>query len=46
MLALQELCQAARSLDEDFFVDLQDEMDRELRLMEAEEAESNEVPER
>lgn len=39
MLALQELCQAAGSLDEDFFVDLKDEIDRELRLAQAEEAE-------
>ena len=38
-LTLLEMCQAARSLDEDFFVDLQGEIDRELRLMEAEEAE-------
>ncbi len=40
VLALQELCAAAGMLNEDFFVDLQDEIDRELRLMEAEEAES------
>jgi len=40
ILALQELCAAAGSLNEEFFVDLQDEIDRELRLMEVEEAES------
>jgi len=40
VLALQQLCQEAGSFDEDFFIDLQDEIDRELRLMEAEEAES------
>lgn len=40
VLALQKLCAAAGMLDEDFFVDFQDEIDRELRLMEAEEAES------
>ena len=34
-----ELCQAAGSLDEEFYTDLQDEIDRELRLMEAAEAE-------
>jgi transposase len=38
-LAVVELCQAAGSLDEEFYTDLQDEIDRELRLMEAEEAE-------
>jgi len=38
-LAVVALCQAARSLDEEFYDDLQDEIDRELRLMEAEEAE-------
>jgi transposase len=38
-LALLELCQAAGSLDEEFYTDLQDEIDRELRLMEAAEAE-------
>lgn len=38
-LALVELCQGARSLNEDLFVDLQDEIDRELGLMEVEEAE-------
>lgn len=31
-LSLVELCRAAGSTDEDFFVDLQDEIDRELRL--------------
>ena len=46
VLALLELCQAARSLDEDFFVDLQDEIDRELRLMEAKEAESETLDQR
>jgi len=40
VLALQELCAAAGMLNEEFFVYLQDEIDRELRLMEAEEAES------
>jgi transposase len=40
VLALHKLCAAAGSLNEEFFVDLQDEIDRELRLMEAEEAES------
>jgi len=40
VLALQELCAAAGTLNEEFFVYLQDEIDRELRLMEAEEAES------
>jgi transposase len=40
VLALQELCESAGSLNEDFYVDLQDEIDRELRLMEAEEAEA------
>jgi len=40
VLALQKLCAAVGMLNEDFFVDLQDEIDRELRLMEAEEAES------
>jgi len=39
VLALQELCAAAGMINEDFFVNLQDEIDRELRLMEAEEAE-------
>ena len=38
-LSLVGLCQAAGLVDEDFFIDLQDEIDRELRLMEAEEAE-------
>jgi len=38
-LDVVELCQAARSLDEEFYDDLQDEIDRELRLMEAAEAE-------
>lgn len=46
LLALQELCQAAGSLDEGFFFDLQDEIDRELRLMEAEEAESKALDQR
>jgi transposase len=46
VLALLELCQAAGSLNEDFFVDLQDEVDRELRLMEAEEAESEALDQR
>jgi transposase len=40
VLALQKLCAAAGMLNEEFFVDLQDEIDRELRLMETEEAES------
>jgi transposase len=40
VLTLQALCQAAGLVDEGFFVDLQDETDRELRLMEGEEAES------
>lgn len=40
VVALQGLCQAAGSMNEDFFVDFQDEIDRELRLMEAEEAET------
>jgi len=40
VLALQELCAAAGMLNEEFFVYLQDEIDRELRLMEVEEAES------
>jgi transposase len=40
VLALQKLCAAAGMLNENFFVDFQDEIDRELRLMEAEEAES------
>lgn len=39
VLALQKLCARAGMLDEEFFVELQDEIDRELRLMEAEEAE-------
>jgi len=38
-LAIVELCQAAGSLSEEFYTDLQDEIDRELRLMEAAEAE-------
>lgn len=38
-LSVVELCQAAGSLDEEFYTDLQDEIDRELRLMEAAEAE-------
>jgi len=38
-LALVELCQAVGSINEDFFIDLQDEIDRELRLMEVEKAE-------
>jgi len=46
VLALQELCQAAGWVDEDFFVDLQDEIDRELRLMEAEEAETEALDQR
>jgi hypothetical protein len=46
VLALQELCQAAGSLNEDFFVDFQDEIDRELRLMEAEEAETEALDQR
>jgi transposase len=46
VLALHELCQAAGSLNEDFFVDLQDEIDRELRLMEAEEAETEALDQR
>jgi len=33
-LAVVEQCQAAGSLDEEFYTDLQDEIDRELRLME------------
>ena len=41
-----ELCQAAGSIDEDFFVDLQDEIDRELRLMESEEAETKALDQR
>jgi transposase len=40
VLALQKLCAAAGMLNEEFFIDLQGEIDRELRLMEAEEAES------
>jgi transposase len=39
VLALQKLCAAAGMINEDFFTNLQDEIDRELRLMEAEEAE-------
>jgi len=46
VLTLQELCQAAGSVDEDFFVDLQDEIDRELRLMEVEEAETKALDQR
>jgi hypothetical protein len=46
VLALQQLCQAAGSLNEEFFVDLQDEIDRELRLMEAEEAETEALDQR
>jgi transposase len=38
-LAVVELCQSAGSLDDEFYMDLQDEIDRELRLMEAAEAE-------
>jgi transposase len=45
-LALQKLCQAAGSVDEEFFVDLQDEIDRELRLMEVEEAETEVLDQR
>jgi len=45
-LSLVELCQAAGSIDENFFVDLQDEIDRELRLMEAEEAETKDLDQR
>jgi transposase len=45
-LSLVGLCQAAGSIDEDFFVDLQDEIDRELRLMEAEEAETKALDQR
>jgi hypothetical protein len=41
-----ELCQAAGSFVEDLFVDLQDEIDRELRLMEAEEAETKALDQR
>jgi hypothetical protein len=40
VIALQTLCAAAGMLTEDFFINLQDEIDRELRLMEAEEAET------
>jgi hypothetical protein len=46
VLTLQELCQTARLTDEGFFGDLQDEIDRELRLMEAEEAESEALDQR
>lgn len=46
VLTLQELCQAAGSMNEDFFVDFQDEIDRELRLMEAEEAETEALDQR
>ena len=45
-LSLVELCQGAGSIDEDFFVDLQDEIDRELRLMEAEEAKTKALDQR
>jgi transposase len=46
VLTLQKLCQAAGSLNEEFFVDLQGEIDRELRLMEAEEAETKALDQR
>lgn len=40
VLTLQELCQEAGSLNEEFFIDFQNEIDRELRLMEIAETES------
>ena len=40
ILTLQSLCAAAGMTNEDFFIDLQGEIDRELRLMEGEEAET------
>jgi transposase len=46
VLTLQELCAAAGMLNEEFFIDLQGEIDRELRLMEAEEAESKALDKR
>jgi len=46
VVALGELCQKAGALNEDFFVDFQNEIDRELRLMEAEEAKSEAVDQR
>ena len=46
VLALQKLCAASEMLNEEFFVDLQDEIDRELRLMETEEAESKALDQR
>jgi transposase len=45
-LILLELCRGAESTDEDFFVDLQDEIDRELRLMETEESETEALSQR
>ena len=46
VLALQKLCATAGMLNEEFFVELQDEIDRELRLMEAEEAEAEALGQR
>jgi transposase len=46
VLALQKLCAKAGMLNEDFFIDLQDEIDRELRLLEAEETETRALDQR
>ncbi|MBN1369332.1 MAG: IS110 family transposase [Dehalococcoidaceae bacterium] len=46
ILALQKLCAATGMLNEDSFVALQDEIDRELRLMETEEAEAEAMDQR
>jgi transposase len=46
MAALYELSRSTGGVDEGFFADLQDEIARELRLMEAEEAESEALSQR
>ena len=46
VLTIQKLCTASGMLNEEFFVDLQGEIARELRLMEAEEAESKALDQR
>jgi len=44
--SLYELSQSVKTLDEEFFTELQEEVDRELRLMETEEAESESLARR
>ena len=46
VVSLYELSQPIETLDEEFFTELQEEMSRELRLMETEEAESDSLAQR